>query len=306
MAYHQHDYEMKYIKTNGVHLHTIFAGDPEGEPIILLHGFPEFWYGWRKQIPYLAEQGLRVIVPDQRGYNLSDKPKNIRDYYIDTLADDIAGLIDELGYEQVTLVGHDWGAAVAWWTATRHAGKLKRLGILNVPYPTIMQETLQQGNIGQMLKSWYMGFFQIPFAPEALIALGNYRAGLQALERSSKPNTFSEEDFAHYQQAWSQPNAMKSMINWYRAIRYSTNLQARGYDAISKNPVETLILWGEDDAFLGKELAAMSLERCEQGHLIYFEDTTHWIQHEQAEAINPLLVALAKGEALADLDKVAN
>ena len=131
-----------YIETNGVRLHVVQAGPKSGIPVVLLHGFPEFWYGWRKQIPALAEAGCRVIAPDQRGYNLSDKPKGVKAYCVDTLVEDVIGLIDALEYEKVNLVGHDWGALVAWMLAIKHPERLHRLGIINVPHPAVMRQFL--------------------------------------------------------------------------------------------------------------------------------------------------------------------
>jgi pimeloyl-ACP methyl ester carboxylesterase len=134
--------EHSTIETNGIQLHVVQAGPKSGVPVVLLHGFPEFWYGWRKQIPALVEAGCRVIVPDQRGYNLSDKPKGIKSYGVFTLVDDIIGLIDALGYEKVNLVGHDWGAVVAWTLAIKYPERLQRLSIMNVPHPAVMKRFL--------------------------------------------------------------------------------------------------------------------------------------------------------------------
>lgn len=212
------NYAKHYIKTNGIVLHTVFAGPEDGPPVILLHGFPEYWRGWKHQIPYLAERGYRVIVPDQRGYNLSDKPKGVASYHVDTLARDITGLIDALGYKQVQLVGHDWGAIVAWWLAAYYPNRLKQLVILNVPYPTILSQSIFRGNLEQLRKSWYIFFFQIPKLPEFLVSRDDWGGMKKTMYGSSKKGTFSRDDIAHYQKAWSRPGAMTAMMNWYRAI----------------------------------------------------------------------------------------
>jgi pimeloyl-ACP methyl ester carboxylesterase len=225
-----------YLKTNGVTLHTVLAGTEDGAPVILLHGFPEFWYGWRHQIPYLAERGCRVIAPDQRGYNLSDKPRGVNAYRISELARDITGLIDTLGYERVTLIGHDWGAAVAWWVATQYPERLNKLVILNVPYPTLMNKVYLEGNFRQFMKSWYVFFFQIPVLPEALLSARNYRAMERSLYTSGKPGTFASEDIHQYKQAWSQPGALTAMLNWYRAA-------ARGAGPIWRSCAWTIPTW---------------------------------------------------------------
>lgn len=276
--------EKQFISVGDIKVHVVIAGNPDGEPIFLLHGFPEFWYGWRHQIPYLVEQGYRVIVPDQRGYNLSDKPKGVNNYTIDILAQDVVNLASALGYEKINLVGHDWGALVAWWVATLFPDKLKKLAILNVPYPTVLIEQWAQGNLLQMFKSWYIGFFQLNFIPETLLSLGDYSVFEQSIRKSALPTTFSDEDIEAYRRAWSQPNAVTSMINWYRAIARSgmeNDLQKK-----RQITTPTLMLWGEKDKFLGKELAQPSIELCLDGELIFYPNATHWLQHDAAESVN--------------------
>ena len=276
--------EKQFIKVSDIQLHVVMAGPEDGEPVVLLHGFPEFWYGWKKQISFLAEQGYRVIVPDQRGYNLSDKPDGVRHYDLDILAQDIVNLATVLGYDKINLVGHDWGAAVSWWVATLFPDKLKKLIILNVPYPTVMANQILEGNLAQLLKSWYMGFFQIPFLPETIAGLSDYSMMANAMQESANPGSFSTEDMNAYRRAWSQPGAMTAMMNWYRAI--------------ARNPIEndnhierrivttTLMLWGEKDQFLGKELAEPSIQLCDDGELIFYPDASHWLQHDEADSVN--------------------
>ncbi len=281
-----HTLEHKQISTNGVSLHVVQAGDPNGELVILLHGFPEFWYGWRKQIEYLAAAGYWVWAPDQRGYNLSEKPPGIESYKISMLAADIVGLIDAAGREQAYVVGHDWGAAVAWTVAIRHAERVKKLAILNVPHPKIMQQTILSSP-AQMLKSWYIGFFQIPVIPEIMNSLGDYRLTAQALLQSSKPGTFSDADMAEYIRAWKQPGAMSSMINWYRAM--GRRLDDGAFTANPRVTVPTLILWGAQDRFLERGMAQASTTLCDDARVVYFEDATHWVQHEKPNEVNALL-----------------
>ncbi len=209
-------YEDTFIETNGIHLHVVTAGDPRGRPVIFLHGFPEFWYGWRHQIPALAEAGYFVIVPDQRGYGLSDKPARVNAYLLQELVQDILGLLDHYGFEQANLVGHDWGAAVAWELAIDFPKRLERLGILNVPHPAVMWEFLHK-SIRQMLKSWYIGFFQIPALPAGLLKLNHCASLVNMLKTSAKAGTFTQDELEEYRKAWCQPGALPAMINWYRA-----------------------------------------------------------------------------------------
>jgi epoxide hydrolase 4 len=280
------EYKTAFIETNGIKLHVVLAGPENGQPVILLHGFPELWYGWRKQIPVLADAGYRVIVPDQRGYNLSDKPRGVKSYRMDMLVADILGLINKLGYQKVNLAGHDWGAAVAWEVAIRYPERLNRLGILNVPHPAVMRNFLRRGDPEQLRRSWYIFAFQVPWLPEYFLRKDDWRITVRALRGSGKIHTFSNEDIADYKKAWSQPGAMRAMINWYRAaVRY--------WPKLPKNvciKVPTLILWGMKDVALSHRMARPSLDYCVNGKLVFFEDATHWVQHEEAEDVTKYLM----------------
>jgi len=277
------DLTHQHIETNGIKLHVVTAGDPSAEPIFLLHGFPETWQCWDHQIPFLVENGYYVIAPDQRGYNLSDKPEGVQNYRIDILAQDIIGLIEAMGYEKVYLGAHDWGAAVAWQIATHHPQYLKKCAILNVPHPSIVTADFRRFNLKQIARSWYMFFFQIPLFPE-WFARQNDWWDAALLRKSSHPDTFTEEEIAHYKDAWSQPNAMRSMINWYRAaFRYSIFSGTPSKGSIT---VPILMLWGEQDIALGKHLAKRSIQLCNDGELIFFPDATHWITHDEPATVS--------------------
>ena len=270
------------VQTNGIRLHVVQCGPTDGPLVMLLHGFPEFWYGWRYQIPALATAGYRVWAPDQRGYNLSDKPRRIRDYVLPQLAADVVGLIDAAGREKASIVGHDWGGIVAWQLATYHAPCIERAVILNVTHPAVIPHAFLRLP-DQLLRSWYVLFFQLPWVPQLLLRLGGAR---QLLLRTSAPGTFTEEALLHYRAAWLQPRALPSMLNWYRAFRYTLGHQ-------QPKPCVTVpvqILWGKRDVFLNAKLAELSLALCEQGQLHYFPGTTHWIQLEQAAAVNQRLL----------------
>ena len=277
--------EHSTIATNGIKLHVVEAGPKSGVPVVLLHGFPEFWYGWRKQIPALVEAGCRVIVPDQRGYNLSDKPKGVKSYSVFTLVKDIIGLIDALGYEKVNLVGHDWGAVVAWALAILHPERLHRLSIMNVPHPAVMKRFLQR-DLEQIRRSWYVFFFQLPWLPESGMRQDNWRGAQRALRGSGKIDTFTTDDIVKYKEAWSRPGAMTAMINWYRAImRYQPPMPK---DLRVK--VRTLMMWGMKDFALSHRMARPSMDYVDEGNLIFFPEATHWVQHDAAEEVNHYLV----------------
>lgn len=267
-------------------LNAVTAGPEHGPALVLLHGFPEFSYGWRKQITPLTEAGFRVIAPDQRGYNQSSKPSRIRDYKMRELTADVIAIADQLEREKIFLAGHDWGAGVAWNAAIQHPGRIEKLAILNVPHPAVMLQFLRT-NPRQMLRSWYMLYFQIPLLPESLLAASNFAAAARALVETSRPGTFTAEDLDRYREAWSQPGALTAMINWYRAL--SREMPDR--EAFqSRVTVPTRILWGRRDRFLLSEMAAASLRYCDRGELFEFPDATHWVHHEEPERVNKLLI----------------
>ncbi|MGE5462746.1 MAG: alpha/beta fold hydrolase [Syntrophothermus sp.] len=277
-------FEEKYLETNGIRLHTVLAGPQSGVPVILLHGFPEYWRCWSHQIPALVAAGFRVIVPNQRGYNLSDKPKGIRSYRVDELVKDILGLIDKLEYERVNLVGHDWGAIVSWMLAYQHPERLQRLGILNVPHPLVLRRFVTR-DLEQMRRSLYSFFFQLPWLPERALQADDWRGAVQALRGSGKIHAFTNEDIKMYKEAWSQPGAMTAMINWYRAVRYQMKLPD---EMLIRVP--TLMMWGMKDVALTHRMARPSIDHCVDGKLIFFPDATHWVQHEEAEEVNHHLI----------------
>ncbi len=272
------------FKNGDVGLHAVAAGPDSGPVVVLLHGFPEFWYGWHRQIEPLAAAGFRVIVPDQRGYNLSSKPAGVAAYALTDLVSDVIAIADQLGQEKISIAGHDWGAAVAWSVALLHPQRIAKLAVLNVPHPSVMRRFLST-RPRQVLRSWYMFFFQLPWLPEALFSAFNYRIGARALLRSSRLGTFSDEDLAQYRAAWSQTRAVTAMVNWYRAL---FRTRAKFPDKIVRVP--TRILWGERDAFLLTEMAHESLRYCANADLLTFANASHWLQHEEPARVSELLI----------------
>lgn len=283
------DLTSSQISTNGVRLNVVQSGPADGPLILLLHGFPEFWYGWRKQIPALAAAGFRVWAPDQRGYNTSDKPQRVRDYRLDLLADDAAGLIAAAGRRRAVVVGHDWGAAVAWWLAANYPELVEKLVIINVPHPLEMQRLLWTSP-RQLLKSWYMFMFQVPGLPEWIARRNHWEGIARGLRQTSRPGTFTDADFELYRSAWSQPGAFRSMVNWYRAMfRYGASAPRN-----ERIIPPTLILWGVQDKFIGREGAERSLQRCDFGRVVYYEAATHWLQHEEPDEVNRQIVSFCR------------
>ncbi len=269
----------------GVTLHVASAGPEGGPPVVLLHGFPEFWYSWRRQIGPLAEAGFRVLAPDQRGYNLSEKPRGLVHYHLDHLADDVAALIAATPSGKAAVVGHDWGGVVAWWLALRRPELVERLAILNAPHPDFLTSG-RWVNPWQLWRSWYVLAFQIPWFPETSLGAFHGLGLARALRSTSRPGTFRDEELDVYRAAWAQLGALRGMINWYRAA-----LRARPEPpADPRIHVPTLIIWGARDAYLDRRFAGEALARCDQGRLEMIADATHWVHHEEAQRVTGLLL----------------
>ncbi|TWT02132.1 alpha/beta hydrolase [Planococcus sp. CPCC 101016] len=274
----------RYIETNGIKLHIAEAGPEEGPLVILLHGFPEFWFGWKNQIQPLAEKGYRVVAPDQRGYNLSDKPDGIDNYTVDHLRDDVIGIIEYFKKETAIVIGHDWGGAVAWHLAATRPEYVEKLIVLNIPHPKAMPRVLKKNPL-QWMKSSYIAFFQLPNLPEKALGMGEFKTMQHSIEQTSKPDTFSKQEIEQYKAAWSQSDALTAMLNWYRAIRRGSLRQVPE----TKIKVPVRIIWGLGDQFLSPMLAKESMSFCEEVNLAFVGEATHWIQHEQPEIVNRLI-----------------
>ncbi|MED5622066.1 alpha/beta fold hydrolase [Ideonella sp. BN130291] len=275
--------EHQVLEANGQRLYTAAAGPADGPLVILLHGFPEFSFGWRHQLGALAAAGLRAVAPDQRGYGLSSKPKGHAAYALPELARDVVALARALGRDRFSVVGHDWGGLVAWQLAACHDDTVQRAAILNAPHPQALRQHLWRSPT-QALRSAYIAFFQLPWAPEALLGAHGHALLEQALVGSSREGTFSEEELRVYRDAWSQEGALTSMLNWYRAI--TLNRSARWPRV--RLPVR--LLWGDRDSALEAPLAEASAAACGQGEVIHLPQATHWLHHEEPERVNALLV----------------
>ena len=273
-----------YAQIGGVNLHYAKAGDGE-KLVILLHGFPEFWYSWRRQITALSDE-YTVVAPDMRGYNLSDKPANVSDYQIDKLIDDVTGLIRHFGREQAAIVGHDWGASVAWATAQKYPEYVWKLCALQVPPISVWKKNQ---TVKQFLASWYMFFFQIPRLPEWLMSRNDFAILAEGLKNSTaEQGVFSAEDIGEYKKAWSEPTALTSAINYYRA-----NILKRLFSKQSteeKIKVPTLFIYGEKDtAVLPESVQGIGEVIDAPYQEIRIPDAGHWVQQEAAEIVTDSL-----------------
>lgn len=281
-----------FAVVNGIRLHYVEAGT--GPLVVLLHGFPEFWYSWRHQLPALAGAGFRALAPDLRGYNESAKPAGIASYAIDPLTQDVAELIHAVGAERATIVGHDWGGGIAWAFAMRFPTLVDRLVILNAPHPALFFRELRTP--AQLARSWYIFFFQLPWLPEWALRRRNF-AGLERALRSDpvRPGTFTEEDIRAFKEAWAQPGALTAGINYYRAMKRhgirSLRSELRPID------VPTLVIWGERDRYLGIRLLDGLGDWVTRLRIERLPNASHWVQNDAAERVNELLLAfLREGE----------
>jgi pimeloyl-ACP methyl ester carboxylesterase len=308
------DVEHRFVDTNGVRLHCAIAG--EGPLVVLLHGFPESWYSWRHQIPALARR-FRVVAPDLRGYNDSEKPRDVRAYSLAEVTADVAGLIAAFGEREAVVVGHDWGSAIAWTVAMERPDLVKRLVILNCPHPAIFVRHLRE-NPRQMARSLYMLAFQIPVLPELLLGLNRAWLVRRAVERSAvRRDGITPEALETLRTNASKPGALRAALNYYRAMGRSP--EARGAwprwlrrflwgdrmpEGLRETPDDwprvtapTLVIWGENDVALGLELThGMEPLVAAPFQIKYIPLCGHWVQQEQPELVNAYLL-----DFLADL-----
>ena len=273
------------LHANGLSFHVVRAGPEDGPLLILLHGFPEFWWAWRHQITPLAQAGYRVAVPDMRGYNLSEAPQEVSAYRLDTLAADVIALADALGADRFDLVGHDWGAVVSWWVAARFPERLRRVVVMSGPPPDVWGgQALRHPT--QALRSTYVGAFQLPWVPEATLGAFDF-AGLKAMmHASASSHTFELGALDRYAEAWGHPGSLTGMLNYYRALR---KREAPEEPARLRPP--TLILWAGQDSFLERHVAEAGLALCDDGRLVVVEEATHWLHIEHPERINAELLS---------------
>ena len=272
------------VPVNGVTMHLVEAGPEDGHPLVLLHGFPEFWWGWRKQIGVFAGQGFRVIVPDMRGYGQSAGPSGIQGYGIEHLVGDIAALANRLGHERFSLVGHDWGGIVAWATAASYPGRVLRMAVISAPHLDIFRDVLRS-HPSQLLRSAYIGFFQLPFVPEASLSAADFLLLRHSLTATSKAGTFGAEELQAYAQEWRRPGRLRAMLHYYRA------LARHRQPSLSRIVPPTLILWGKLDHALLPQLGEASLLQCAAGRFDCHPSATHWLHLEEPQWVNEKISA---------------
>ncbi|MEH2012972.1 alpha/beta fold hydrolase [Nostoc sp.] len=268
----------EYITTNGVKLHYVTQG--EGPLMLMLHGFPEFWYSWRHQIPEFA-QDFKVVALDLRGYNDSDKPTEQSAYVMHEFIQDVEGVIKALGYQKCVLVGHDWGGAIAWNFAYAHPQMVEQLIILNLPHPAKFAQGLRTPQ--QLLRSYYMFIFQLPWLPELLLQSSDYQAIETAFKGTAvNKSAFTKADIDAYKNAAAKRGALTAMLNYYRNI-FQQRMLNPSWGVLE---VPTLMIWGENDTALGKELTYDTAAYVRDFQIKYIPNCGHWVQQEQPELVN--------------------
>ena len=290
----------EFVSANGLSFEVDRCG--VGDKLaICLHGFPEHSFSWRYQLPMLAQAGYEVWAPNLRGYGGSSRPQRVSDYDIDWLMEDIAVLIDASGHQAVVLIGHDWGAIIAWQFAIEKRRPLDKLIICNVPHPGPFKKALGNG-FSQLRKSWYIFFFQIPWLPEFILGLNGAQAiGDMFRKTCVDPSMFPTEVTSVYQKNASQPGALKAMINYYRAlVRNRKRIEERGLPTID---VPTLMIWGEEDVALNKEATYGTEEFVSDFRIRYLPGVSHWVQQEAPEQVNAMIQAFLANESVPYAEK---
>lgn len=273
------------VHVEDIGLHCVTAGPIDGPLVVLLHGFPEFWWSWRHQIPALVRAGYRVLVPDMRGYNESDKPPSVSSYSLSLLAEDIRRLILSQGRDKAFVVGHDWGGVVAYEFAMHFGSMVQKLAILNVPHPVQMQNGLRTWK--QIKKSWYIFFFQLPFLPEYWLKRNN-----AIFLRRSFGKSMQREEIDAYVEAAGKPGALTAMINYYRcSFRNLLTGKIRKAKVIA---APTMVIWGERDAFLEKAFAVPPKKLVPDIRVEWLPKASHWVQLDAPDRVNELLLGFLR------------
>ncbi|MFW9928343.1 MAG: alpha/beta fold hydrolase [Candidatus Thorarchaeota archaeon] len=278
------DIEEKYIKTNDITLHTIVIG--KGRPLILLHGFPDFWYGWKGIVPDLKTK-FKLIIPDMRGYNLSDKPKGTQKYKMKFLIDDIKGLINALNLERPYLAGHDWGGVVAWGFAEKYSELIRKLIILNAPHLKIFT-TLLQTNKAQQKASSYIFQFLKPGGEQFLFEDDFRWLKFAVFNSLQNKNALDDFDKKQYLKSWSQPNAIISGVKYYKA-----NPSFDDFTGFIKVP--TLIFHGMKDTALLPVILDGLEKYVEDLKILKLPNSSHWIMHEEPQLISTEIIEFLEG-----------
>lgn len=287
-----------------VDIHYVEDGERGNPLVVLLHGFPEFWYSWHHQISPLAETGFHVIAPDLRGYNHSTKPTGVREYRIERLVGDVCGLIEHAGADSASVVGHDWSGGIAWELAIRRPEVLERLVVMNMPHPAAYKRELLTPE--QLKKSRYVGLFLLPRLAERVARYDDY-AIVDRLFREGpvNPDAFSDGDIRRYKRALDRPGALTAALNYYRALvpQFTARMVRETVPGIGLDgpattttvDVPTLLVWGEQDCTLSVALTEGLDQWIPDIRIERLSEASHWVQNDVPQRVNHLLVAFLGG-----------
>ena len=264
------------IHANGIEFHYVTEGD--GPLMLLLHGFPEYWYSWRHQISEFSKN-YKVVALDMRGYGQTDCPQGKENYTIDVLVDDVKEVVSALGYEKCILVGHDWGALVAWYVTMNFEACVEKLIVMNVPHPKCYMENL---TFRQALRSWYIWMFQLPRFPEMYLKANDFKWITDQFRSAVNPAAFPEEDLNKYKENAAMPGALTAMLNYYRNL--PAEMMRMGTTPIIQVP--TLMLWGEKDGYTGKNSTRGTGRYVENLDLKFLPNCSHWTQQDCPKEVN--------------------
>ena len=289
----------EFVDANGLKFEVDKCG--AGDKLaICLHGFPENSFSWRYQLPMLAELGYEAWAPNLRGYGKTSRPLLIENYTMDHLLADVAGLIDAAGKSEVVLIAHDWGAVIAWQFAIKKIRPLHKLIICNVPHPIPMMKSMKNG-LGQLKKSWYIFFFQIPRLPEWLLGRNQAKGISQAFRNSAvNKDMFPDEVVEVYRKNANQPGALTAMINYYRGLFKGRKNSSIEDIAIIDTP--TLMVWGEDDVALSKDTTYGTQDYVTDFQIRYLPRVSHWVQQEAPEQVNVMMKAFLEDAPVPEVE----
>jgi pimeloyl-ACP methyl ester carboxylesterase len=279
------------VDIDGMRVHYAEAGS--GPAVVMLHGFPEFWYAWREQLPVLSAAGFRAIAPDLRGYNLSSKPRGLASYRVVAIVDEVVRFIEHVAPgERVILVGHDWGALIAWDLAMRRPDLLAGLAILAVPHPAVFRIVMRRPR--EAAKFWYQLFFQIPILPEVMLRARHFSRMKRMLKGlSMRRSAMTREVLETYEESWAQPGALWAMLAYYRALWRRKRDAPRGAAKIVQVP--TLLMYGDRDTLFAHDLYEISGKWIPDLRVVRIAGGGHFVQHDNPEDVNRALLEFVEG-----------
>ncbi len=271
---------MDSFRRDGLTFDVRDAGPPDGEPVVLLHGFPQDSSAWDAVSPRLHQHGLRTLAPDQRGYSPMARPRGRQQYTLRETAADVLALLDAAGLERAHVVGHDWGGIVAWALGAWHPDRVRTLTVLSVPHPAAMAKAMVTSD--QALRSYYMALFQLPVVPERLLLAQGGNALRKMLRRGGLPH----ETAARYVARMQEPGALSAALGWYRALPFGAR------DRVGTVRVPTLLVWSTGDAFLGRAGIEATAQFVDAPYrLEILADVSHWIPELAADRVAELITA---------------